>query len=300
MSKGNGFLSFASTFPTEQSCIEYYEQIRWNGKVVSPFDETAKVYKCKNGKYRCANTGKYFDVKSGTIFAHTKLPLRYWFYAMFLFLSHKRGVSSCQLARDLGVTQKTAWNMLHKIREYMDCENDHQLSAEVEIDETFVGGKNKNRHKDKKVEKCQGRSFKDKVPVFGMYQRGGNIVAKVVPDTKAKTLTPLLEQYVSTESRVFTDGWEYGDIDRRYEQLSVDHGAGFYGTSYINNEGEYIVVCTNGIECAWSHLKRTILGTYYKVSKKYLQRYVDEFTFRFNTRNIGDFKRFELLLRNIA
>ena len=300
MSKGDGFLSFASTFPTEQSCIEYYEQIRWNGNVVSPFDETAKVYKCKNGKYRCANTGKYFDVKTGTIFAHTKLPLRYWFYAMFLFLSHKRGVSSCQLARDLGVTQKTAWNMLHKIREYMDCENNHQLSTEVEIDETFVGGKNKNRHKDKKVENCQGRSFKDKVPVFGMYQRGGNIVAKVVPDTKAKTLTPLLEQYVSTESRVFTDGWEYGDIDRRYEQLSVDHGAGFYGTSYVNNEGEYIVVCTNGIECAWSHLKRTILGTYYKVSKKYLQRYVDEFTFRFNTRNIGDFQRFELLLRNIA
>lgn len=300
MSKGNGFLSFASTFPTEQSCIEYYEQIRWNGKVVSPFDETSKVYKCKNGKYRCANTGKYFDVKTCTIFAHTKLPLRYWFYAMFLFLSHKRGVSSCQLARDLGVTQKTAWNMLHKIREYMDCENDHQLSAEVEIDETFVGGKNKNRHKDKKVEKCQGRSFKDKVPVFGMYQRGGNIVAKVVPDTKAKTLTPLLEQYVSTESRVFTDGWEYGDINSRYEQLSVDHGAGFYGTSYVNNEGEYIVVCTNGIECAWSHLKRTILGTYYKVSKKYLQRYVDEFTFRFNTRNIGDFQRFELLLRNVA
>lgn len=300
MSKSSGFLSFANTFPTEQSCIEYYEQIRWNGNVVSPFDETSKVYKCKNGKYRCANTGKYFDVKTGTIFAHTKLPLRYWFYVMFLFLSHKRGVSSCQLARDLGVTQKTAWNMLHKIREYMDCENDHQLSAEVEIDETFVGGKNKNRHKDKKVEKCQGRSFKDKVPVFGMYQRGGNIVAKVVPDTKAKTLTPLLEQYVSTESRVFTDGWEYGDINSRYEQLSVDHGAGFYGTSYVNNEGEYIVVCTNGIECAWSHLKRTILGTYYKVSKKYLQRYVDEFTFRFNTRNIGDFQRFELLLRNVA
>lgn len=300
MSKSSGFLSFASTFPTEQSCIEYYEQIRWNGKVVSPFDETSKVYKCKNGKYRCANTGRYFDVKTGTIFAHTKLPLRYWFYAMFLFLSHKRGVSSCQLARNLGVTQKTAWNMLHKIREYMDCENDHQLSAEVEIDETFVGGKNKNRHKDKKVEKCQGSSFKDKVPVFGMYQRGGNIVAKVVPDTKAKTLTPLLEQYVSTESRVFTDGWEYGNINSRYEQLSVDHGAGFYGTSYVNNEGEYIVVCTNGIECAWSHLKRTILGTYYKVSKKYLQRYVDEFTFRFNTRNIGDFQRFELLLRNVA
>lgn len=106
MGKTNGFLSFASTLPTKQSCIEYFEQIRWNGKVVSPFDETSKVYKYKNGKYRCANKGKYFDVKTGTLFAHTKLPLRCWFYAMFLFLSHKRGVSSCQLARDLGVTQK--------------------------------------------------------------------------------------------------------------------------------------------------------------------------------------------------
>lgn len=300
MSKSSGFLSFASTFPTEQSCIEYYEQIRWNGKVVSPFDETAKVYKCKNGKYRCANTGKYFDVKTGTIFAHTKMPLRYWFYAMFLFLSHKRGVSSCQLARDLGVTQKTAWNMLHKIREYMDCENDHQLSAEVEIDETFVGGKNKNRHKDKKVEKCQGRSFKDKVPVFGMYQRGGNIVAKVVPNTKAKTLLPFIEHHISAESKIFTDGWDYGGINTRYKQHSVDHGIGFYGTTIVDEDGVCIEVCTNGIECVWSHLKRTILGTYYKVSKKYLQRYVDEFTFRFNTRNIGDFQRFELLLRNVA
>lgn len=300
MSKSRGFLSFTNTFPTEQSCIEYYEQIRWNGKVVSPFDETSKVYKCRNGKYRCANTGKYFDVKTGTMFAHTKLPLRYWFYAMFLFLSHKRGVSSCQLARDLGVTQKTAWNMLHKIREYMDCENDHQLSAEVEIDETFVGGKNKNRHKDKKVEKCQGRSFKDKVPVFGMYQRGGNIVAKVVPDTKAKTLLPFIEHHISAESKIFTDGWDYGGINTRYEQHSVDHGIGFYGTTIVDEDGVCVEVCTNGIECAWSHLKRTIFGTYYKVSKKYLQQYVDEFTFRFNTRNIGDFQRFELLLRNIA
>ena len=299
MGKTNGFLSFASTFPTEQSCIEYYEQIRWNGKVVSPYDETSKVYKCKNGKYRCANTGRYFDVKTGTLFAHTKLPLRYWFYAMFLFLSHKRGVSSCQLARDLGVTQKTAWGMLHKIREYMDYENDHQLCEEVEIDETFVGGKNKNRHKDKKVEKCQGRSFKDKAPVFGMYQRGGKLVAKVVPDTRAKTLSPILSEFVTTESRIFTDGWDYGDM-RSYEQMSVDHGIGFYGTTIVDADGVCVMVCTNGVENAWSHLKRTIFGTYYQVSKKHLQRYVDEFTFRFNTRNLGDFERFELYLQSVA
>ena len=140
MGKTNGFLSFANTFPTEQSCIEYYEQIRWNGKVVSPFDESSKVYKCKSGKYRCANTGRYFDVKTGTVFAHTKLPLRYWFYAMFLFLSHKRGVSSCQLARDLGITQKTAWNILQKIRILFKPDDSVALEGEVECDEMYLGG----------------------------------------------------------------------------------------------------------------------------------------------------------------
>jgi len=189
-----GLFAFSKMFPDEQSCIEYYEKQRWGNKVVSPFDPSSKVYKRKDGTYRCSKTGRNFDVKTGTIFARTKLPLRYWFYAMFMFLSHKRGVSSCQLARDLGITQKTAWSMLHKIRECMDCENTGKLNTDVEINETFVGGKNKNRHRDKKVEKSQGRSFKDKVPVFGMYQRGGKLIAKVVCDTKATTLSPLLSQ----------------------------------------------------------------------------------------------------------
>lgn len=196
MKKTDKQLIFSKLFPDEESCIRYYEDKRWGGNPVSPFDPSSKVYKCRNGKYKCKNTGRYFDVKTGTKFANTKLPLRYWFYAMFLFLSHKRGVSSCQLARDLDITQKSAWKMLQKIRETMGVENEHKLKGEVEIDETFVGGKNKNRHKDKKVEKCQGRSFKDKVPVFGMLERNGHLVAKVVPDTKVRTLLPLIKGYV--------------------------------------------------------------------------------------------------------
>ncbi len=300
MANKSGFLQFAKSFPDEESCIRYFEKIRWKDGVVSPFDPSSKVYKCKGNKYRCRNTGKYFDVKTGTAFACTKLPLQYWFYAMFLFLSHKRGVSSCQLARDLGVTQKTAWNMLTKIREYMACLNIGELEHEVEIDETFVGGKNKNRHKDKKVEKCQGRSFKDKVPVFGMFQRGGRLIAKTVENTQAKTLAPLISKHIRANSVIYTDGWDYGGLNRKYEQRSVDHSKNFYGTTYVTEDGELVMTNTNSIENAWSHLKRMIFGTYYHVSKQHMQKYVDEFVFRFNTKKSTDYERFDLYLQNIA
>ena len=300
MKRSGGIFSFMAAFPDEESCIEYLEKMRWNGNVVSPFDITSKVYKCKSHKYRCKNTGRYFDVKTGTVFANTKLPLQYWLYAMSLFISHKRGVSSCQLARDLGVTQKTAWNMLHKIREYMECENNHELSGTVEIDETFVGGKNKNRHRDKKVEKCQGRSFKDKVPVFGILERGGKVVAKVVPNTQAKTLIPIIREYVRKDSIVNTDGWEYTGLDDDYGQMSVDHEKHFYGLTYATDDGELVTISTNGIENVWSHFKRMILGTYYRVSRKHMQRYVDECMFRFNTRHYSDSQRLDLLLRKMS
>lgn len=300
MKAKDGILNFMTTFPDEESCIRYLEKLRWGDKVVSPFDASSKVYKCANGKYKCRNSGKYFDVKTGTVFAGTKIALRSWIFAIFLFMSHKRGISSCQLARDLGITQKTAWNMLHKIRIFMESQNNRQVSGEVEIDETFVGGKNKNRHKDKKVAKCQGRSFKDKVPVFGMLQRNGHVSAIVVPDTKASTLKPLIKKFIKEDSTIFTDGWEYSGLENHYRQFSVDHGRHFYGETITTCDGERIEISTNGIENVWSHFKRMIFGTYYKVSKKHLQRYVDEFIFRFNTRKYSEIERFELFLQCIA
>ncbi len=289
-------------FPTEQSCIEHLELLRWEGNIVSPFDASSTVYKCKDNKYRCKNTGKYFNVKTNTLFDSTKVSLRKWFAAIWLVTCHKRGVSSLQLSRDIGVTQKTAWFMLHRIRKAFGMSNDdsQQVQDEVEIDETFVGGKNKNRHKDKKVEKCQGRSFKDKVPVFGMIERGGLLIAKVVTDTKATTLLPIIQGYVKKDSILYTDGWGYGDIEDDYTQMSVDHGKGFYGTTIIDYEtGEVIKVNTNSIENAWTHLKRMIMGTYYRLSKKHMQSYVDEFVFRFNTRKDTIAQRFNLLLQNM-
>lgn len=293
-------ISFAASFPNEESAIKFYEKIRWKDGVVSPFDPTSKVYKCKNGKYKCKNTGKYFTYRTGTFFANSKMDFRDWLYAMIMLANHGNAISSYQLADDLDIPQKTAWYMLHRIRTAMAKENNQKLSGEVEIDETFVGGKNINRHKDKKVEKCQGRSYKDKVPVFGILERGGKLIAKVVPNTQARTLVPIVKKNVEVGSTVYTDGWSYKGLEGKYEQLSVDHGKHFYGETYVTDDGEIIVVSTNGIENAWSLFKRRLKGTYIRVSKKHLQKYVDEFVFRFNTRNFTDSQRFDLLLRNIA
>ena len=303
-------------FPTEQHCIDYLEEKRWGGKVVSPFDPTSKVYKCKDNKYRCKNTGKYFNVKTKLIFHKTSLPLIYWFMAIWLVLSHKKGISSIQLSKDIGVTQKTAWFMLHRIRKALGIDNDksddnnednRKLEGTVEVDETFIGGKNKNRHADKKVKACQGRSFKDKVdkkvkacqgrsfkdkvPVFGMLQRGGKVIAKVVSDTKAETLFSSICKYVKSGSNLYTDEWNYSrGADIWYNHRNVNHGAGFYGSGDLT---------TNHIEGFWALVKRSIMGIYYHWSKKHMQRYIDECVYRFNTRKFSDRERFDFFLRNI-
>lgn len=284
---------------SRDKCIEYLEYIRWGGKVVSPFDATSKVYKCKNHRYYCVNSNRYFNVKTKSPMAHSKIPIETWIFAMWLFISHKRGLSSYQMAEYIGVTQKTAWKMLRAFRAMMKESNEFSLEGEIEVDETFVGGKNKNRHKNKKVAKCQGRSFKDKVPVYGMYQRDGFLVAKVVPNTEAQTLLPYTLKYVKEKSTIYTDGYEYGAMKEKYYTHSTNHGKHFYGYVYFLDDDEVVKVHSNSIEGAWSHLKRMIIGTYYKTSKKYLQTYVDEFAFKFNTRKISGYNRFELFLQSM-
>ncbi len=166
----NSILDLLQTFSDEQTCIDHLEELRWNGHVVSPFDSSSKVYKCKGNKYRCKNTSKYFNVKTGTLFDNTKVKLQKWFLAIWLVTSHKKGISSMQLAKDIDVTQKTAWFMLQRIRNCFGIENNNTLDGEVEADETYIGGKNKNRHKDKKVDNAQGRSSKDKAPYRERWQ----------------------------------------------------------------------------------------------------------------------------------
>lgn len=278
-------------FPTEESCIEHLEKHIWkDGIPISPYDPTSKVYKRGDGMYRCKNTGKNFNVRIGTMFEGSKAPLRKWFVAIYLITSHKKGISSLQLAKDISVTQKTAWFMGQRIRENFKIVMDEKLEGEVELDETFVGGKNKNRHRNKKVKNSQGRSFKDKVPVMGMLERGGSVVCKVVRDTSYKSLTVPILRAVDRSATLFSDEWVgYKTIDKLYEHYIVDHGHG----QYVDKDAY-----TNNLEGFWSIAKRSINGIYNHLSRKHLQRYFDEFSFRYNTRNLDEDERFNLLLCN--
>lgn len=286
--KAKSILDLNELFPTEEACIKHLEAINWHGKPISPFDKTSKVYKLGNGKYRCKNTGKNFTVKTGTIFEKTKISLRKWFVSIWYVSNHKPGISSYQLSELINVTQKTAWYMLHKIRRQMYLANESILQNEVEIDETYIGGKNKNRHWDKKVKHSQGRSHKDKTTVVGMIERNGFLVARVTKDTKSKTLSSLIIQFVHPTTIIYTDEYiGYNRIGRKYERYFVDHKH----HQYVNG-----IITTNRIEGVWAQLKRMVIGTYRNLPKKHLQRYIDEFVFRYNLRDIDNSDRFNCFL----
>lgn len=283
----NSILEFLHAFPNEQACIDHFEKLRWPNGVVSPYDPTSKVYNYGGGQYRCKNTGKTFNVKIDTLFEGTKLPLQKWFLAIWLVTTHKKGISSVQLAKDIEVTQKTAWFVLQRIRECFDTVTT-KLDGEIELDETFVGGKNKNRHRSKKIKRCQGRSFRDKTPVMGMLERGGRLICKVVRDTSYRSLTVPILKTVKRTATLFSDEWcGYRVVSKLYRHYVVDHGKGQYV-----DEDAY----TNTLEGFWGILKRGIIGIYNSVTRKHLQRYVNEFVYRYNTRKVTNSERFNLFL----
>ena len=285
-------IELVHTFSDEKKCIKYLEQIRWNGNVISPFDKTSKVYKCKGNKYRCRNTGKYFNVKTGTMFENTKISLQTWFVAIYILTSHKKGIASLQLHKDLHVTQKTAWFMLQRVRKCFEFENNNILNGQVEVDETYIGGKNINRHFDKKVEHSQGRSLKDKVAVLGMVERKGKVNAKVVPNTTADTLTKEIIRCVRDSANIYTDEYlGYNRISQFYFHAIVRHNL----SQYVDG-----IAFTNSIEGFWSLVKRGLIGIYHFTSKKHLQKYLDEFVFRFNTKDYDENERFARLLTNMT
>jgi transposase-like protein len=299
LSDFDSLISILDHFGTEGKCVEHLAIVRWGGRPVCPYcgcDRCYDMVTSRGRMFMCSSCRRNFSVRVGTVFEESKLPLRKWFVAIYLATAHKKGISSHQLARDIAVTQKTAWFMLQRIRGCLglsDGEKVDSMGAEgvVELDETFVGGKNKNRHKDKKVRSSGGRSHKDKTPVLGILERGGNVMCVVVPDTQQETIHPVIEQVVVAGAKVMSDEWSaYRGLHTMYDHRVVNHAA----KEYVNAEDGS--VHNNGIENFWSIFKRGIIGIYHWTSRKHLQRYCDEFAFRFNTRKVSQGERFELFL----
>ncbi len=277
-------------FADEQRAFEYVRDLRWPNGVACPhcgctelgFIATRRTWKCKGCK-------KQFSVKVGTIFEASPIKLDKWIVAAWLVANCRNGISSYELARDLDVTQKTAWFMLHRIRLAMQ-EGSFFLKGKVEADETFIGGKARNMH----YRKRKGRNMvggAGKTIVLGMLERGGKVVTKVIVRRDRKTLRESILNQVDGYSTLFTDAHTgYTDLRFYYQQLVVDHA-----TEYVRGS-----VHTNGLENYWSLLKRTIRGTYVSVEPFHLFRYLDEQAFRFNNREVNDSERTSLVLGGIA
>jgi len=279
-------------FSDESVCKDYMAQLRWDGKPCCPYCANEKIYNIEDNKrYKCATCKKKFSVTVGTIMEDSNIPLSKWFMALYLCTSHKKGISSHQLAKDIGITQKSAWHMIHRIREMARLKNPTTLTGTVQVDESFFGGKNKNRHRNKKVKDSQGRSVKDKTPVFGLLS-DGKVNAGVVPDTKAVTLKPIIDLMVEKGAIVVSDEWgAYNGLNSDFQHEVVRHNDG----TYVNEGGFH----TNSLEGFWSLFKRGIFGIYHKVSAKHLNRYCDEFAFRYNTRAMGEAQRFDMALTRL-
>lgn len=279
-------------FKDEETCKAYYEQKRWGGNPACPHCGNAgKIYRTNRG-FKCGDKTclKKFSVISGTIFENTKISLRTWFAAMYLISTSKKGISSLQLAEQLGITQKTAWFVNHRIREMLKENSGEKLQGQVQADETFVGGLNANRHKDKKIDKED--SYSGKTPVVGLIQPNGKVRTFVVKDTSANSLHPIMVENVAEGSTLVTDAHKaYLGLTGRYTHVSVKHV-----------DGEYVVKIngvkfhTNNIENFWSIFKRGIIGIYHFVSAKHLQRYCTEFGYRFNHRDLTGVSKFEIAL----
>lgn len=297
MSQFKNLQQLLDFFKDEATCKAYYEQQRWNGNVVCPHCGHTKVYRTTRG-FKCANKECYkkFSVITRTIFENTKISLRTWFAAMFLISTSKKGVSSIQLANTLGITQKTAWFVLHRIREMLKDTNVEVLNGMVEVDETYVGGKNKNRHKDKKVENSQGRAAIDKTPVVGLVERNGRVLTFVAENTEAETLHQIIDNNVSNEAIIVTDAYKsYVGLNKKFNHVVVKHEDG----GYVTKIGEH-KFHTQNIENFWSIFKRGYIGIYHYMSKQHLHRYTTEFGYRYNTRGKASVERFEDAVKKVS
>jgi transposase-like protein len=286
-------------FSNPDNCIDYLAIRRWpKGAVTCPTCGSAKVkYRANRRTWTCSthHSKREFSVKVGTVMEDSPIPLDKWLTATWLITNCKNGISSYEIARDVKVTQKSAWFMLHRIRLAMqDDFFGSKMGGEVEVDETFIGGKSRNMHKSVRARRITGRgsSIHDKTAVVGILERGGKIRTKVVSDRNKETLHGLVKTHVETGAAVYTDELHgYWGLNERYAHQIIDHAE-----KYVDGR-----VHTNGLENFWSLLKRGLHGTYVAVEPFHLFRYLDEQMFRFNNRkDIDDAGRFDMVVSQLV
>jgi transposase-like protein len=300
----NAVLKFPKTlqqavayFSDPARTFDYAVKLRWpEGTVTCPrcnstehsFISTRRMWFCKGCK-------KQFTVKVGTVFEDSPLGMDKWMIAVWLITNCKNGISSYEIGRALGITQKSAWFMMHRVRMAMHSESFFKLGGhgkEVEVDEAFIGGKARNMHRDVRLRKMVTMGDKAKTPVLGILERGGHVRAHVISSRKKKPLQAEVRQHVVAESALFTDALpSYEGLIRDYKHQVIDHAV-----AYVDGR-----VHTNNLENFWSLLKRALRGTYVNVEPFHLFRYLDEQTFRWNYRkDLNDGVRFHRVMNHVA
>ena len=283
-------------FSNEQVCIDTVAKMRWpNGPECPACGHKEHYYLKTQRRWKCKECYKQFSVKLGTIFEDSALGLDKWLAALWMLVNCKNGISSYEVARDLGITQKSAWFMMHRLRRAMQKGSLMKLGgdgSEVEVDETFIGGKARNMHLDKRQRRITGTGGKDKTAVMGILERDSEVRTVVIPNRRKKVLQEEVQKHVAAGTALYTDALlSYDGLANDYAHKVIDHAE-----AYVDGR-----VHTNSLENFWSLLKRGISGTYVSVEPFHLFRYLDEQSFRYNNRKeMNDADRFNLALSQIA